>query len=198
MAVGYSLNIYKGCNHGCIYCSSRGEYYGITDFDNISFEDNVLRNFRNDIKNIERCIETTGGLSDPYNPLEQKYKLTQKALEIINEFNFGVCIMTKSDMITRDINILQNIKTHSLTNVAFSITCADDEMCRMIEPLAPLSSRRFAAIKELTRYGITAGVLLNPILPYITDTEENVRGIVKKAKEAGACYIYAINPPIKS
>jgi DNA repair photolyase len=191
MAVEYSMNIYRGCSHGCIYCSSRGEYYKILDFNYERVEKDVLRAIKNDLTYRKPCVVATGGLSDPYNPLERTYKLTRKALELINELHLGICIMTKSNMIIRDMDILRDIKSHSPVNVCFSITCAEDEMCRMIEPFAPTSSQRFEAIKELMCCGITTGVVLNPILPYITDTEANIRGIVKKAKEAGAHYIYA-------
>ncbi|MCL2461500.1 MAG: radical SAM protein [Defluviitaleaceae bacterium] len=148
LAAEYTMNIYRGCSHGCVYCFARGEYYKIPDFDRVRTKKDALRIIRDDLaRKVKKGIVTTGGMSDPYNPQEREHKLTRNALELINAYEFGICILTKSDLAVRDIDILQDIKTHSPVNVSFSITCADDELSRAIEPSAPVSSRRFAAIK---------------------------------------------------
>ena len=192
LAAEYTMNIYRGCSHGCIYCFARGEYYKIPDFGRVRAKKDALRIIRDDLaRKVKRGIITTGGMSDPYNPEEREHKLTRNALELINAFAFGVCVLTKSDLVTRDLDILQDIKNHSPVNVSFSVTCAEDDLCRIIEPQAPTTSERLAAMAELSSQGIITGVLLDPVLPYITDDDANIRGIVRKAKQAGACYIYA-------
>ena len=184
-------NIYRGCSHGCIYCFARGQHYNSSDFTEIHIEKDGLSVIRDEFERIAKpIVVATGGLSDPYNPVEQDSQLTRSVLELVNEFSFGICILTKSDMVVRDIDILQKIKTHSPVNVCLTITCAEDELCRIVEPYAPTSSQRFAAIREIARQGIPTGVLIDPMLPYITDTESNIRTIVKKAKDAGAGYVY--------
>ncbi len=191
LAAEYTMNIYRGCGHGCVYCFARGEYYKIPDFDRVRSKKDALRIIRDDLRRkTKRGVIITGSMSDPYNPFEDEYKLTRNALELINAFSFGVCFITKSPLILRDIDILQDIKTHSPVSVNFTITCAEDEMSKRIEPNVAVSSERFEAIRELTENGIICGVMMDPILPYINDTEENIRGVVRRAKDAGAAYIY--------
>lgn len=191
LAAEYNMNIYRGCSHGCIYCFARGAYYRIEEFDRVRSKKDALRIIRDDLqRKIKRGVITTGGMSDPYNPREAEFLLTRHALELVNAFAFGICILTKSDLVTRDIDILKDIKTHSPAVVAFSITCGDDTLCKQIEPHVAATSERFAAIKQLSDNGIMAGVLLDPVIPYLTDNEENVRCIVRQAKASGAQFIY--------
>ena len=188
----YVMNIYRGCNHGCIYCYARSSYYEKTDnFDNVRAKENALQTIRNDLRRKAKPgVVLTGGVSDPYNPEEAEHKLTRNALELINAFNFGICVITKSNLITRDTDVLSDIKAHSPTSVNFSITCSDDNTCRKIEPLVSNTSSRFKAIEHLAKNGITAGVLIDPVIPYITDIKDNVQELVKKAKYYGATYAY--------
>ena len=129
-------------------------------------------------------------MSDPYNPFEKEYSLTRGALELINMHGFGVSIITKSDLIKRDIDILKKIKSHSPVLVKITVTTCDDELCTKIEPNVGVASKRFSAIKELSDNGIFAGVLLMPVLPFLEDNEENINGIIKLAHESGAKFIY--------
>jgi DNA repair photolyase len=129
-------------------------------------------------------------MSDPYNPFEREYKLTRGALELINTHGFGVSLITKSDLVIRDIDILKKIKNHSPVLVKITITTCSDELCKKIEPNVAVSSKRFSAIKELSENGIFAGILLMPILPFLEDNEENIRSIVKQAYENGAKFIF--------
>jgi len=188
----YVMNIYWGCNHGCIYCYARSNYYDKTgNFDCIRAKKDALRIIRDDLKRkIKTGVIVTGGMSDPYNSEEKENKLTRNALELINAYKFGICIITKSDLVTRDLGILQDIKEHSPASVNFSITCSDDETCRKVEPFASVTSARFKAIEHLAKNGITTGVLMDPMIPYITDTKENVQEMVKKARSSGAQYVY--------
>lgn len=190
--INYKMNIYKGCCHGCIYCDSRSECYGIEDFDRVRAKANSTEIIRKELKGKRRKgVVGTGAMSDPYNPFEEKLCLTRSALEQIDNFNFGVAIATKSPLIVRDIDILKRIKGHSPVIIKTTITTLDDELCKKIEPNVATSSERFRAIKELSANGIFSGILLMPILPFVNDTEENIIGIVKKASEVGAKFIFA-------
>ena len=185
------MNIYKGCCHGCIYCDSRSDCYGIEDFDRVRIKENSINLIEKDLKSKrKKGIVATGAMSDPYNPFEEKFLLTRKALELIDKYNYGAAIATKSDLIIRDIDVLKRIKEHSPVLCKITITTADDELSKKIEPNVCLSSERFKAIKKLSDEGIYTGILLMPILPFINDTEENIISIVRKAKENGAKFVY--------
>jgi DNA repair photolyase len=189
--IDYNMNIYRGCSHGCIYCDSRSLCYKIENFDTIRAKQDALRIIRNDLfKKRKRGVVCTGAMSDPYNPLEENLKLTRNALELLNAYRFGVAISTKSQLVCRDKNILLDIQTHSPVLVKITITTGDDNLCKIVEPNAPLSSSRFSAIKTLTDNGVYAGVLMMPLLPFIEDTEENIVNIIHNAKENGARFIY--------
>ncbi len=187
----YNMNIYRGCSHGCIYCDSRSDCYKDPNFNVVKIKDNALPIIRDDLDSkVKKGVIATGAMSDPYNPFEKELQLTRHALELIDAYEFGVAIATKSDLVTRDIDILKSIKTHSPVIVKITITCADDNLCSTLEPNVASSSLRFAALKQLSDAGIFCGVLMMPILPFINDNEENVKEIVLKAYQAGAKFIY--------
>lgn len=187
----YNMNIYKGCCHGCIYCDSRSECYKVDNFDEVRAKENALIIIERELMSKrKKGVIGTGAMSDPYNPFEKKYCLTKDALEIINRAGFGVSISTKSSLITRDIDILKEISSHSPVLINITITTANDELCKKIEPNVSVSSERFDAIKKLADNGIFTGVLLMPILPFINDTIENIGNIIDSAKASGAGFIY--------
>lgn len=186
----YGMNIYKGCCHGCIYCDSRSECYRIDNFDNVKGKKDVLLLLEKDLSSKrKKGIVATGAMSDPYNPFEEKYKLTRGALELIDRYGFGSSLLTKSDLIVRDIDLLSRIKSHSPVMVKFTITTFDDDLCKRIEPNVAITSRRLSALKEISDKGIFTGVLIWPILPFINDSEENIRLIIKAAAENGASFV---------
>lgn len=190
--INYNMNIYKGCCHGCIYCDSRSECYGIDNFDKVRAKGNAIQLITKELKSKRRTgVVGTGAMSDPYNPFEKDLMLTRNALEQINAFNFGIAIATKSNLITRDIDIFTKIKEHSPVIIKMTITTFNDELCKKLEPNVCVSSERFNAIKELSETGIFAGILLMPILPFINDNEENIVSIVRRASQCGAKFIYA-------
>lgn len=190
--INYNMNIYKGCCHGCIYCDSRSECYGVDNFDKVRAKENAIQLIRKELKSKRRTgVVGTGAMSDPYNPFEKDLMLTRNALKQINAFNFGLAIATKSNLITRDIDIISKIKEHSPVIIKVTITTFNDELCKKLEPNVCVSSERFNAIKKLSENGIFAGILLMPILPFINDNEENIVGIVRKASQCGAKFIYA-------
>jgi DNA repair photolyase len=187
----YNMNIYKGCCHGCIYCDSRSECYRVENFDTVRAKENALLLIERDLKAKRRKgVVGTGAMSDPYNPFEKELMLTRKALKLIDSCGFGAAIATKSSLITRDIDILKSIKRHSPVLCKITITTSEDSLCRKIEPNVCASSERFEAIRKLSEAGIYAGILLMPVLPFINDTEDNILGIVRLARENGARFIY--------
>ncbi len=187
----YNMNLYKGCAHGCIYCDSRSECYQIEEFDKVRAKKNALEILERDLKSKrKKGVIGMGAMSDTYNPFEKKLEITRNALKLIDKYHFGVAVSTKSDLITRDIDIFKSIMKHSPVITKLTITSSDDELCKIIEPNVSTSSQRFAAIKQLTENGVYSGVLLMPILPFILDTPENILSIIDKTYESGGKFIY--------
>ena len=188
----YNMNIYKGCCHGCIYCDSRSDCYRVDDFDRVRVKSDALRVIRDDLQSKRRTgVVATGAMSDPYNPFEKELLLTRHALELLSAFGFGVGIATKSPLITRDIDVLQEIAARSPVLCKVTVTTTDDALARKLEPHAPPPSARLDAIAKLSDAGLFAGVLLLPVLPFITDSEDSVRTLVRRAQECGARFVYA-------
>lgn len=187
----YMMNLYRGCCHGCIYCDSRSDCYGIDDFDRVRAKENALTILRDELRRKVRSgVVGTGSMSDPYNPFEETELLTRHALELINAYGFGAAVLSKSALIARDTDILLEISEHSPVLAKMTVTTCDDELCRLIEPNVSLSSERFSAIAEMSDKGLFTGITLMPVLPFIEDTEENIVGIVKTAHECGARFVY--------
>ncbi len=189
--VNYNMNIYKGCCHGCIYCDSRSECYRVEDFDRVRAKKDALATIQRELSSKrKKGVVGTGAMSDPYNPFEEELCLTRQALVLIDSYGFGASVCTKSDLVVRDARILRDISKHSPVLVKITVTAADDKLSKVIEPLAPDSSRRFGAVNALAQNGIFAGILLMPVLPFIGDSEENILGIVRKAAASGAKFVY--------
>lgn len=189
--INYNMNIYKGCCHHCIYCDSRSNCYQIIDFDRVRIKENSTDIIKKELKSKKiKGVVGTGAMSDPYNPFEKKYMLTREALKLIDENRFGISIATKSNLITRDIDILKRIQSHSPTLIKITITTYEDELCKKVERNVCPTSDRFKALKSLSDNGIYVGVLLMPILPFINDNEENIRNIIRKAHECGARFVF--------
>lgn len=187
----YNMNIYRGCNQGCIYCDSRSDCYHIEDFDRVRIKQDSLQLIEAELqKKRVKGVVGTGAMSDPYNPFEKKYQLTRGALELIDRYGFGASIATKSDLIVRDIDVLQRIAAHNPVLLKMTITTADDELCRQLEQHVVPSSKRFAALKQLHDAGLFCGILLMPILPYVNDSLENIEAIVEQGAAAGVDFIY--------
>ncbi|MCL2404631.1 MAG: radical SAM protein [Defluviitaleaceae bacterium] len=189
--IDYNMNIYRGCPHGCIYCDSRSDCFNTPDFDTVKVKENALEIIRNDLRRkVKTGVIGTGSMSDPYNPLEKELKQTRNALDLINAYGFGVSLLTKSSLVARDADILKDIQTHSPTKVKFTITTADDDLCKKLEPNTATSSQRFEAMSSLTAQGIYCGVLILPLLPYVNDTQENIIKILRMTKDAGGKFVY--------
>lgn len=190
--VDYNMNIYRGCSHGCIYCDSRSSCYRNDDFDRVKVKENALAVIRENLRSRRRSpgVIATGAMSDPYNPLERELRLTRGALELIASAGFGVAIDTKGDLVVRDADVLRQIGRNSPAVVKITITTADEDLCAKIEPNAPSSRSRFAALRCLSRAGVYCGVLMMPLLPLVNDTPENVLAVLRAAADAGARFVY--------
>ena len=188
--VDYNMNLYRGCSHGCIYCDSRSNCYHIDNFDVPKGKENALVILEKELsKKHDHGVVGIGSMSDTYNPQEIKYEQTRGALKLLSKYNFGVSIDTKSDLILRDLDLLKEINSKNNVIIKFTITTPHDELSKIIEPHVACSSKRFKAIKELTRNGIFAGIMMNPVLPFITDKEEDIIELVRLAHECGAKFI---------
>ena len=189
--VDYNMNLYRGCSHGCIYCDSRSDCYHIDNFDIVKGKENMLNILENELsKKRIKAVVRIGAMSDTYNPMEIKYKQTRGALQLISKYNFGVSIDTKSDLILRDIDLLKEINSKNSVIIKFTITTPDDKLSKIIEPNVCVSSKRLEAIKTLNDNGIFVGIMMNPVLPFITDKEEDIKKLVRIASEYGAKFIH--------
>lgn len=189
----YGLNLYRGCQHRCIYCDSRSECYSINDFDReVLIKSNALELLGEELSR-KRVVGTigTGSMNDPYMPVEARMTLTRRALAVIQSAGFPVHVITKGTLVLRDVDLLLAIQRQTYAAVSLTITTADDGLSRKVEPGAPPSSERFAALRSLRQSGLLAGITLMPVLPFLEDSEENIEGIVRRAHESGASYIIA-------
>ncbi len=196
--IKYTMNLYRGCTHRCIYCDSRSLCYGIEDFDGeVLVKANAIELLRKELpRKRARGYISLGSMNDAYMPLEHKLELTRRALEIIAEYRFPVHILTKSDLILRDIDVLATIDERARATspgavISFTITTADDDLAAKLEPGAPPPSRRLAALQAFAARGLRTGVMLMPVLPFIEDSVENVTEVVTRAQACGAGHVVA-------
>lgn len=180
------MNIYRGCTHGCIYCDSRSSCYQMKhDFEDIEIKTNATELLETALrKKRKKCMIGTGSMCDPYIHLEEKLCNTRKCLEIINSYGFGLAIQTKSARILRDLDLLIKINKKAKCVVQMTLTTYDEALCRLIEPNISTTKERFEVLKIMRDNGIPTVVWLSPILPFINDTEENIRGILEYCVEA--------------
>ena len=174
------MNIYRGCLHGCIYCDSRSLCYQMNHkFEDIEVKANAVGLLENTLRRKRnKCMIGTGAMSDPYMPIEEKLGNMRKCLEVIERYGFGVTMITKSTKVLRDLDLLKKINEKSKCIVQMTLTTYDEDLCRIVEPNVETTYERFRALEILRDNGIPTVVWLCPILPFINDTEENIRGIV--------------------
>ena len=189
------INIYRGCTHGCIYCDSRSKCYQINhEFEDIEVKINAPELLESALKKKrKKCMIGTGAMCDPYIHLEENLKNTRKCLEIINSYGFGLAIQTKSSRILRDIDLLKEINKKTKCVVQITLTTYDEDLCKIIEPNVSTTRERFEVLKVMRDNGIPTVVWLCPILPFINDTEENIRGILDYCIEAKVHGIICFN-----
>lgn len=182
------MNIYRGCTHGCIYCDARSSCYQMNhQFEDIEVKINAPELLEKALKSKrKKCMIGTGAMSDPYLQIEENLGLTRKCLEIIDYYGFGLSILTKSDRILRDLDLLKSIHKKSKCVVQMTMTTYDEELCKIIEPHVCTTKRRAEVLNIMKEEGIPTICWLTPILPYINDTEENIKGILDYCIEAKA------------
>ncbi len=181
------MNLYRGCQHGCIYCDSRSKCYGMDHaFEDIEVKENALELLESALRRKrQRCMIGMGAMTDPYIPLESELRHTHQALELVERYGFGVTLITKSPRVLRDLDLLREINEKTKCVVQMTLTTYDEDLCRRLEPNVGTTRERVEALKTLRDAGVPTVVWLCPILPFINDTEENVRGIIDCCAEAG-------------
>ncbi len=194
----YGMNLYRGCTHNCVYCDGRAEGYYV---DGEFGKDVVVKVNAIDILQRELSpkrkrtpfkqsfIMVGGGVGDSYQPIEKKYQLTRKALQLINQYNFPVHMLTKSTLIKRDIDILKKINEKNRVIVSFSFSSVDDKISAVFEPGVPSPTERLKTLAFFKKQGFACGMFLLPVIPFITDTPKLIEGAIKKAVEVGLDFV---------
>ncbi len=186
----YTMNLYKGCHHGCVYCDSRSDCYQIDEFDKVRGKGFASELLNQELQSKrEKGVIGAGSMSDPYNYCEKRELLTRKSLELCHH-GFGMSLATKSELVTRDIELFQAIQAHSPVNISLSFCTVDDHLGKQLERHVSLPSNRLAALEKLAKAGIYTGVMLMPVLPFITDNWQRIKEVIVKASQSGAKYVY--------
>lgn len=174
------MNLYRGCQHGCIYCDSRSACYHMAhDFEDVEVKENAVALLEDALRRKRRpCMIGMGSMTDPYIPLEEDLRHTRQALEVIRRYGFGVTLITKSARVLQDLDLLQAINEQAKCVVQMTLTTYDEALCRKLEPNVSTTQERVLALEQLQRAGIPTVVWLCPILPFINDTTENLNGIL--------------------
>lgn len=180
------MNLFRGCTHGCIYCDSRSKCYQMNhSFEDIEVKENSLELLEDRLKRKrKKCMIGMGSMTDPYINEELKLNYTRQAIEIINKYGFGLTLITKSSNIIRDLDLLKEINSKTKCVVQMTLTTYDERLCKIIEPNVSTTKERVETLIKLREAGIPTVVWMTPILPYINDTKENIRGILNYCKEA--------------
>ncbi len=183
----FGMNIYRGCTHGCIYCDSRSRCYQFTHpFEDIEVKQNAPELLERALKSKrKKCMIGTGSMSDPYMHCEEELGLTRRCLEIIRDNGFGASIITKSDRILRDIDLIDEINRSAKFVVQMTLTTWDDDLCKILEPGVCNTKRRIKVLEEMQKRGIPTVVWMTPILPFINDTKENITALLNECANAG-------------
>ncbi len=187
LSVQNGMNLYRGCTHGCIYCDARSTCYQMDHaFEDIAVKVNAPELLEQALRRKRsRCMIGTGAMSDPYLPLERELRLTRRCLELIDAYGFGLSIQTKSDLILRDLDLLKSINRKTKCVVQMTLTTYDEALCRILEPHVCTTARRIEVLKQMQEAGIPTIVWLTPILPFLNDTEENIRHLLDACRDAG-------------
>lgn len=181
-----SMNIYRGCTHGCVYCDSRSTCYNMQhDFEDVEVKINAPRLLEDALRRKrKKCMIGTGSMCDPYLPLERELKLTRQCFEIVKRYGFGLSVITKSDLILRDLDLLKQINEQSKCIVQMTLTTHDEALCKILEPNVCTTERRAEVLCILRDNGIPTVAWLSPILPFINDSEDNLEGLMRYCTQA--------------
>jgi len=182
----FGMNPYRGCTHGCIYCDARSKCYQMQHpFEDVEVKRNAPELLENALRRKrERCMIGTGAMCDPYLPLEAEEQITLRCATLIEQYGFGLSIHTKSDFLLRDLDLLKRINEKTKCVVQTTLTTLDEDLCRIVEPHVCTTARRAEMLKTLQKESIPTVVWISPILPFINDTEKNLRGLLRMCFEA--------------
>lgn len=174
------MNLYRGCTHGCIYCDSRSSIYQMNhEFEDIEVKENALELLKKSLKNKRRKVMIgTGSMADPYMPLEKRIEYTRNALKMIYKYGHGFTCITKSDLVLRDLDLIKKINENSKAVIQMTLTTADEDLCKILEPDVCTTKRRVEVLNTLNENNIPTVVWLCPILPFINDSEDNINRIL--------------------
>ncbi|MFA7074629.1 MAG: radical SAM protein [Endomicrobiaceae bacterium] len=180
------MNLYRGCSHGCIYCDSRSKCYHIEhSFEDIEVKENAVELLENALKHKrKKCMIGTGSMTDPYIPLEEEIGNLRKSLNLAYQYGFGFTLITKSNLVLRDIDLFKNINAETKCVIQMTMTTYDENLCKKLEPNVSTTKERFEVLKNMRDAGIPTVVWLCPILPFINDTAENISKILDYCIEA--------------
>ena len=180
------MNLFRGCTHGCIYCDARSACYQMQhDFEDVEVKANAAAILDEQLHRRRKpCMIATGAMCDPYLPLEEDLKLTRQCLEVILRRGFGLTLLTKSARVLRDMDLFKAIHAETKCVVQMTLTTYDERLCRIIEPNVSTTAQRVAALNAFRDAGIPTVVWLSPVLPFLNDTEENLRGILENCIQA--------------
>lgn len=193
----YGMNIYRGCSHNCAYCDGRAEKYRVDgEFGrDITVKTNAVDLLRRALdprrrrKRLKRAyVFVGGGVNDGYQPLEEKYRLTRGALEVIERFRFPVHLLTKSSLVERDFDILDRIREHDPVIVSMSFSTVDDDLAATFEPGASRPSDRLRTLARARERSFATAMYLMPVIPLVTDSQASVEASLRAAKEVGVDY----------
>jgi len=191
----YGMNLYRGCTHNCVFCDGRSEKYRVegTFGSTVEVKTNAIELLQKELNPSRKrkpmpnsFIMLGGGVCDAYQPAEKQYKLARKTLELIAEYRYPVHILTKSTLVERDLDLLQTINQQTKALVSFSLSSANDQLSQIFEPGVPAPSERLASMRKLKKAGISCGLFLMPVIPFLTDTPDAIKKTIQNAKDAGA------------
>jgi len=187
----YTLNPYRGCAHGCVYCDARANQYGLSEaFDQKIFvKENAVAVLERQLPGLKPDVVSTGGVCDSYQPIEKKRGLTREIMEVLYRHHFPVAVLTKSDLVLRDLDLYQEINRETWACVFLTITTFDQQIAGRFEPGASPPEKRLAAMTEVAKVGLTTGVAMMPLLPGISDDDDNITDVVKRVKDAGGQFV---------
>lgn len=190
----WDLNLYRGCVHGCVYCYAlySHQYIGADNFfDAVYVKTNIVEQLEKELRSPRwnREVINIGGVTDSYQPAEAKYKLMPEVLKLLIKYRTPVIISTKSTLLLRDYDLIDELSRITYVNIAATITTIDESLQRKIEPMAASSTSRFAMLREIRRTNASVGLHVMPIIPYLTDSDENLHALFSYAKECDVHYI---------
>jgi len=194
----YGMNLYRGCAHNCVYCDGRSERYQVNGVfgEDVTVKTNAVEVLRRELKPIGLSVKLKpsyimlgGGVGDSYQPAEEKYQLTRRTLQLLCEYKWPVHILTKSTLVTRDLDIIQRINQQNKAIVSFSFSSTNDEISAVFEPHIPPPSERLKTLAFFKRNGIACSMFLLPVIPLVTDNPEMIEEALRNAHEIGVDFV---------